>query len=71
MGLIYLYILKCAVEAQQARSEAYSDAAPSYPNRQFQFQRLKDGDFDVNDKKRPGEPKKIENNESKTYCLDV
>lgn len=35
-------------------------AAPSYGNFQFSFQWLKNGDFDVNEKERPGESKEVQ-----------
>jgi len=61
-SLLLLFDLKkSATETHQTLSETY-DVAPSYPNYRFWFQRFKSGDFDVNDKERPGEPKKFEDN---------
>lgn len=63
-SLLLLFDLKkSAAEAHKTLLEAYGDAAPSYPNCRFWFQRFKSGNFDVNDKERPGGPKKFKDNE--------
>lgn len=63
-SLLLLFDLKkSAAEAHQTLVQAYGDRAPSYPNCRFWFQRFKSGNFDVNDKERPGQPKKFEDND--------
>lgn len=63
-SLLLLFDLKkSAAEAHQTLVKAYGDQAPSYPNCRVWFQRFKSGDFDVNDKERPGQPKRFENDE--------
>lgn len=63
-SLLLLFDLKkSASEAHTTLVEAYGDLAPSYPNCRFWFQRFKGNDFDLNDKERPGQPKKFEDEE--------
>jgi histone-lysine N-methyltransferase SETMAR len=57
--LYYFNINKNASEAHRLLAEAY----PKYSMCQNWFRRFKDGDFDVEDKDRPGQPKKFEDAE--------
>lgn len=61
--LLLFDLQKPVADVHQTFLEAYDDAdqIASYRNCWFWFQRLKYGDFDVNDNQWPGEPKKFEN----------
>lgn len=62
--LLYFFnINKNASEAHRLLVEAYGDDVPSIKTYATWFQRFKSGDFDVSDKHRPGQPKKIEDAE--------
>lgn len=62
--LLYFFnINKNASEAHRLLVEAYGDDVPSIKTCATWFQRFKSGDFDVSDKDRPGQPKKVEDAE--------
>ena len=54
---------KSVAEAQKVLEETYTNDVPSLSNCKFWFTRFKSGDFDLNDKERPGQPKKFEDSE--------
>lgn len=63
-ALLFLFhFKKKAIDAHQMLAEAYGDSAPSIRTCQEWFQRFKSGDFDVNDKDRPGQPKRLHDDE--------
>lgn len=58
--LHYYFSKKKATEAHRLIVECYGeDHALSVKQCQKWFQRFKDGDFDISDKERPGQPKKF------------
>lgn len=57
--LHYFILKKSAAETYRILLEAYGDDAPSSTTCKEWFQRFKNGDFDVKDKERPGQPKKL------------
>lgn len=62
--LIYFFNLKkSAAEAHRLVSEAYPSHVPSVSTCERWFVRFRSGDFDVEDKERPGQVKKFENAE--------
>lgn len=62
--LLYWFNLKkSATESHRLLSEAYPKYAPSIRTCQEWFARFKSGDFDVEDKERPGQVKKFEDAE--------
>jgi len=61
--LLCFHLKKKAVEAQRTLTEAYGDYAPSISTCEYWFRRFKSGDFDTEDKERPGQPKKFEDEE--------
>jgi [histone H3]-lysine36 N-dimethyltransferase SETMAR len=59
-ALLFCFHLKKSVaESQRMLSEAYGDYAPSISTCEYWFRRYKKGDFDTEDKERPGQPKKF------------
>lgn len=56
--LLCFHLKKKAVEAQRTLTEAYGDYAPSISTCEYWFRRFKSGNFDTEDKERPGQPKK-------------
>lgn len=54
---------KTAAEAHRMLSETYGEQAPSERSCREWFQRFKSGDFGLEDKERPGQPKKFEDAE--------
>lgn len=54
---------KSAAGAHRAICETYGDPALSLSTCEFWFRRFKNGDFDVSDKERSGQPKKFEDDE--------
>ena len=62
--LIYFFNLeKSAAESHRLLSEAYPECALSVSTCERWFVRFRSGDFDVEDKERPGQPKKFEDAE--------
>jgi [histone H3]-lysine36 N-dimethyltransferase SETMAR len=61
--LLCFHLKKKAVEAQQTLTEAYENYAPSISTCEYWYRRFKSGDFDTEDKERPGQPKKFEDEE--------
>lgn len=62
--LLYLFNLKKnASEAHRLVSEAYPEYCPDVRMCQKWFARFKSGDFDIEDKERPGQPKKFDDEE--------
>ena len=51
---------KSAAESYRILQEAYGQHAPSQDTCERWFKRFKTGDFDVEDKERPDQPKKFE-----------
>ena len=69
--LLYLFnILKKAAEAHQLLFEAYPEYASSVASYERWFVRFRNGDFDVRDKERPGQPKKFEDSELETLLSE-
>lgn len=65
--LIFLFHLKKkATEAHQLLAEAYPGLDIDVRMCQRWFARFKNGDFDIEDKERPGQPKKFEDKELET-----
>jgi len=58
--LFCFHLKKSAAESQRMLSEAYGDYTPSISTCEYWFRRYKKGDFDTEDKERPGQPKKFE-----------
>lgn len=54
---------KSAAEAHRSLVEVYGESAPSDKSCREWFRRFKNGDFSVEDKERPGQPKKFEDAE--------
>lgn len=54
---------KKAAESHRLLCEVYGEHAPSQQTCEYWFRRFKSGDFDVDDKERPGQPKKFEDDE--------
>ena len=61
--LLFFNLKKSATEAHRLLSEAYPEYAPEVRVCQQWFARFRSGDFDVEDKERPGQPKKFEDEE--------
>lgn len=61
--LFYFNIKKKATEAHELLLEAYPEYALELRMCQYWFARFKSGDFDIEDKERPGQPKKFEDEE--------
>lgn len=61
--LFCFHLKKSAAESQRMLSEAYDDYTSSISTCEYWFRRYKKGDFDTEDKKRPGQPKKFEDEE--------
>lgn len=61
--LFCFHLKKKAAEAHRLVCEAYGDYAPSISTCEYWFRRFKNGDFDTDDKERPGQPKKFEDEE--------
>lgn len=61
--LHYFILKKKAAQAHRILVEVYGEYAPSERTCQKWFGRFKDGDFDVEDRERPGRPKKFEDKE--------
>lgn len=65
--LLFCFNLKkTAAEAHRMLVEAYGDHAPTDKSCREWFRRFKNGDFSVEDKERPGQPKKFEDEELET-----
>lgn len=59
---VLLFLFDCektAAEAHRILSDTYGEQAPKDRSCREWFQRFKSGDFDLKDKERPGQPKKI------------
>ena len=54
---------KSAAEAHRSLVEVYGESAPSDKSCREWFRRFKNGDFSIEDKERPGQPKKFEDAE--------
>lgn len=61
--LFCFHLKKKAAEGYRMLLEAYGDHAPSISTCEYWFRRFKSGDFDVEDKERPGQPKRYEDEE--------
>lgn len=61
--LLYFNQKKKAVECHKLLSETYGEHSPSLKTCETWFRQFKSGDYDVNDKKRSGGPKKYEDTE--------
>lgn len=61
--LYHFFSKKSAAETHRLLVEAYGDHALSQTQCFEWFQRFKHGDFDIEDKERPGQPKKFEDTE--------
>lgn len=57
--LFCFHLKKNAAKSRQMLFEAYGDRAPSVSTCEFWMRRFKSGDFDVDDKERPGQPRKF------------
>ena len=69
--LLYLFnISKKAAEAHQLLFEAYPEYASSVASCERWFVRFRNGNFDVRDKERPGQPKKFEDSELQTLLSE-
>jgi len=58
--LYYFDLKKIAAEAHRLLSEVYGDENPLERTGKVWFERFRNGDFDVRDKKHSGQPKKFE-----------
>jgi histone-lysine N-methyltransferase SETMAR len=58
--LHYFVLKKNATEAHRLLMEAYGEYSPTDRTCRTWFERFRNGDFDVDDKERPGHPKKFE-----------
>jgi len=63
--LFCFHLKKLATESLRLLSEAYGDYAPLISICEYWFRRFKSGDFDLEDKERPSQPKKFEDEELK------
>lgn len=61
--ICFFHLKKKATEAHQLLTEAYPEFNIDLRMCQRWFARFRDGDFDVEDKERPGQPKKFEDEE--------
>ena len=61
--LFFFNSKKRAAESHRLLSETYGDHTPSIKMCEYWFRRFKSGDFDTEDKERPDQPKKIEDEE--------
>lgn len=61
--LHYFILKKSAAEGHRMLVEAYGGYALAEKTCRTWFQRFKSGDFDIEDKERPGQPKKFEDAE--------
>lgn len=61
--ICFFHLKKNATEAHRLLTEAYPDYAVDIRMCQRWFARFKSGDFDTEDKERPGQPKKFEDEE--------
>lgn len=61
--LLYFNQNKSVAESHRLLMETYKESAPSHQTCAYWFRRFKNGDFDVNDKERSGQPKKFEDAE--------
>lgn len=61
--LFTFHFKKKATEAHQMLTDAYGGNSPSLRTCQEWYQQFKSGDFSVNDKDRPGQPKKFNDDE--------
>lgn len=68
--LHHFFAKKTAAEAHRLLVECYGQHALSRSQCFEWFQRFKNGDFDVIDKERPGQPKKFNDQELKTLLDD-
>ena len=59
----YFFAKKTAAESHRLLQEIYGEYSLSKTQCFEWFQRFKSGDFDINDKERPGQPKKFEDKE--------
>lgn len=58
--LLLFDMKKTAAEAHRMLSDTYDEQAPSERSCRDWFKRFKNGDFDMKDKPRPGQPRKVE-----------
>lgn len=61
--ITFFHLKKNAAESYRLLAEAYGEHAPSKTTCERWFQRFKSGDFDLEDKERPGQSKKFEDTE--------
>lgn len=61
--LFFFNSKKSAVESHRLLWETYGEHTPLVKTCEYWFRRFKSGDFDIEDKKRPGQPKKFEDEE--------
>ena len=61
--IFFFHSKKTAAEAHQELQKVYGDAAISKTTCHYWFRRMKDGDFDVNDRPREGRTKTFEDAE--------
>lgn len=68
--LYHFFAKKTAAEAHRLLKECYGKHAISRSRCFEWFQRFKNGDFDVSDKERPGQPKKFDDEKLKTLLKE-
>ena len=61
--ITFFHLKKTAAESHRLLVEAYGEHAPTQKTCERWFARFRSGDFDVEDKERPGQPKKFEDEE--------
>lgn len=61
--LFCFHLKKSAAESRRMIFDAYGEHAPSSSACEFWFRRFKNGDFSTDDKDRPGQPRKFEDEE--------
>ena len=59
----FFHLKKTAAESYRLLLEAYGEHSPTQKTCERWFARFRNGDFDLEDKKRPGQPKKFEDAE--------
>lgn len=64
--LFCFHLKKSAAESHRMLSEAYGEYTPSIKTCEYWFRRYRSGDFDTEDKARPGQPKKFKDGELET-----
>ena len=61
--ITFFHLKKNAAESHRLLVEAYGEHAPALKTCYRWFERFQSGDFNLEDKERPGQPKKIEDEE--------